>query len=53
MYEKNRISIRFNEEIHKKLLDLIKKNEDFRSFSQVFRAGVMALHRERAKGGRL
>ena len=52
MIEKNRLSLRFNDEIEKKLQELLTKYpDDFKSRSQVFRAGVMALYRERVKGG--
>lgn len=48
--EKNKISIRFNDEVKGKINELVSKfPEDFKSYSQILRAGVMALYRERIK----
>lgn len=46
--EKYRITVRYNEQIKKRIDELISKYPgDFRTSAQIFRAGVMALHRER------
>ena len=46
--EKNRTSIRYNDDIRNKALELISRYpDDYPSFSRIFRAGVIVLYNKR------